>query len=132
MVVVGHSQGGLITKLTAADMGDRLWNTVVRVPPDQIQCSEQFRTLLRRVFFVKPVPFFRKLSPKQNPLKLQIIISAHIQQSRLQASIYFMLFVKPISLLPDFRIGAAYTEFTVEVIYIDFSPGKADHINKFA
>ena len=78
MVVVGHSQGGLITKLTAVDTGDRLWNTVVRVPPDQIQCSEQFRTLLRRVFFVKPVPFVRKLSPKQNPLKLQIIISAHI------------------------------------------------------
>jgi pimeloyl-ACP methyl ester carboxylesterase len=61
MVVVGHSQGGLITKLTAIDTGDRLWNTVVRVPPDQIPGSEQFRTLLRRVFFVKPVPFVRRL-----------------------------------------------------------------------
>ena len=43
-----------------------------------------------------------------------------------------MLLVKPICILPDFRIGTAYTEFTVEVIYIDFSPGKTDHINKFA
>jgi pimeloyl-ACP methyl ester carboxylesterase len=61
MVVIGHSQGGLITKLTAVDTGDRLWNTVARVPPDQIPGSEQFRTLLRRVFFVKPVPFVRRL-----------------------------------------------------------------------
>lgn len=61
MVVVGHSQGGLITKLTAVDTGDRLWNTVVRVPPDRIPGSEQFRTLLRRVLFVKPVPFVRRL-----------------------------------------------------------------------
>jgi alpha-beta hydrolase superfamily lysophospholipase len=61
MVVVGHSQGGLITKLTAVDTGDRLWNTVARAPPDQIPGSEQFRTLLRRVLFVKPVPFVRRL-----------------------------------------------------------------------
>ena len=25
MVVIGHSQGGLLTKLTATDTGDRLW-----------------------------------------------------------------------------------------------------------
>lgn len=61
MVVVGHSQGGLITKLTAVDTGDRLWNTVVRVSPDRVPGSEQFRTLLRRVLFVKPVPFVRRL-----------------------------------------------------------------------
>lgn len=61
MVVVGHSQGGLITKLTAVDTGDKLWNAVVRVPPGQIPGSEQFRTLLRQVLFVKPVPFVRRL-----------------------------------------------------------------------
>ena len=61
MVVVGHSQGGLLTKLTAIDTGDRLWNTVVRVPPTQVPGSEQFRTLLSRALFVKPVPFVRRL-----------------------------------------------------------------------
>lgn len=61
MVVVGHSQGGLLTKLSAVDTGDRLWNTVVRVPPDQVPGSKQFRTLLSRVLVVKPVPFVRRL-----------------------------------------------------------------------
>ena len=28
MVVIGHSQGGLLTKLTATDTGDRLWQTM--------------------------------------------------------------------------------------------------------
>lgn len=43
-MVVGHSQGGLITKLTAVDTDDRIWNTVVRFPPERISGSEQFRT----------------------------------------------------------------------------------------
>jgi len=34
---------------------------VVRVPPDRDPGSEQFRTLLRRVLFKKPVPFVRRL-----------------------------------------------------------------------
>jgi pimeloyl-ACP methyl ester carboxylesterase len=61
MVVVGHSQGGLITKLTAVDTGDRLWNSVVRVPPDRVPGSKQFRTLLHQTLFVKPVPSVRRL-----------------------------------------------------------------------
>ena len=30
MVVIGHSQGGLLTKLTATDTGDKLWQTVLK------------------------------------------------------------------------------------------------------
>ena len=30
MVVIGHSQGGLLTKLTAVDTGDRFWANVER------------------------------------------------------------------------------------------------------
>jgi pimeloyl-ACP methyl ester carboxylesterase len=61
MVVIGHSQGGLLTKLTAVDTGDRLWNAVVRVPPDQVPGSVGFRDLLRRALFVEPLPFVRRL-----------------------------------------------------------------------
>ena len=43
-----------------------------------------------------------------------------------------MLLVEPIGILPDFRIASAYTEFTVQLVYIDFCPGKTDTINKFA
>jgi pimeloyl-ACP methyl ester carboxylesterase len=61
MVVIGHSQGGLLTKLTAVDTGDRLWNAIARVPPEEVPGSEQFRNLLRRALFVEPLPFVRRL-----------------------------------------------------------------------
>src|SRR6059058_2134427 len=48
MVVVGHSQGGLLTKLTVVDTGPRLWNSVSRVPLAGVPASDEFRTLLSR------------------------------------------------------------------------------------
>lgn len=61
MVVVGHSQGGLLAKLTAIDTGDRLWNSVFRVPLERAPGSEELRTLLRQALFVEPLPFVRRL-----------------------------------------------------------------------
>ena len=61
MVVVGHSQGGLLTKLTAVDTGPRLWNSVSRVPLAGVPASDEFRTLLSRALFVQPLPFVRRV-----------------------------------------------------------------------
>ena len=61
MVVIGHSQGGLLTRLTVSDTGDRLWNAAVKVPPDQLHGSEEFRTILQRSLFVKPLSFVRRV-----------------------------------------------------------------------
>lgn len=61
MIVIGHSQGGLLTKLTAVDTGARLWNAVSRVPIDDVPTSSQTRELLRRALFVGPLPFVRRL-----------------------------------------------------------------------
>ena len=61
MVVLGHSQGGLLTKLTAVDTGSRLWNAIGRVPLAEVPASEEFRNLLARALFVKPLPFVRRL-----------------------------------------------------------------------
>src|SRR2546430_16318600 len=60
MVVIGHSQGGLLTKLTAVDTGSRLWNSISRVPLAELPASEDFRTLLGRALFVQPLPFVRR------------------------------------------------------------------------
>ncbi|HYS17120.1 MAG TPA: hypothetical protein VET45_09380 [Candidatus Binatia bacterium] len=56
MVLVGHSQGGLLVKMQSIDSGDRLWNAASRKPLDQLLLSDQTRDLLRRGMFVKPVP----------------------------------------------------------------------------
>jgi hypothetical protein len=57
MVVIGHSQGGLLTKLTAIDSGDRFWSRVSNKPFDSIQVDPETRTLLRQSFFFSPLPF---------------------------------------------------------------------------
>jgi pimeloyl-ACP methyl ester carboxylesterase len=59
MVVIGHSQGGLLTKLTAIDSGDRFWDRVFNVPIDQINLSSDSRELFRRSLYYEPLPFVR-------------------------------------------------------------------------
>ena len=57
MVVVGHSQGGLLTKLTAIDSGERFWERLFKVPIDQLDVAPESRELLRRSLYYKPLPF---------------------------------------------------------------------------
>ncbi len=57
MVVIGHSQGGLITKLTAVDTGNRFWQRISDKPFDQIRVDPETRVILQRSAFYKPLPF---------------------------------------------------------------------------
>jgi len=57
MVVIGHSQGGLLTKMTAIDSGSRFWDNVGGMPLDQLRISDQSRALIEEILFVKPLPF---------------------------------------------------------------------------
>jgi len=57
MVVMGHSQGGLLTKLTAIDSGDSFWANVSNKPFDEIALKPDEKELVRNVMFVKPLPF---------------------------------------------------------------------------
>jgi len=61
MVVIGHSQGGLLTKLTAIDSGDRFWEGAFKVPIDQLDVSPGTRELLRRSLYYKPLPFVHRV-----------------------------------------------------------------------
>ncbi len=61
MVVIGHSQGGLLTKLTAIDSGERFWETTFKLPLDQLDVSPETRALLKRSLFFEPLPFVRRI-----------------------------------------------------------------------
>jgi pimeloyl-ACP methyl ester carboxylesterase len=61
MVVIGHSQGGLLTKMTVVDSGSSFWDRRFKVPFDQAQLDPQTRDLLRRALFVKPLPFVKQV-----------------------------------------------------------------------
>jgi pimeloyl-ACP methyl ester carboxylesterase len=61
MVVIGHSQGGLLTKLTAVESGDRFWKQVAKVPIDELELSDEVRATLRRSLFYTPEPFVKRV-----------------------------------------------------------------------
>jgi pimeloyl-ACP methyl ester carboxylesterase len=61
MVVIGHSQGGLLAKLTAVDTGTRLWDRLSDVPLDALDVDPATRELLRRSFLFTPLPFVERV-----------------------------------------------------------------------
>ena len=56
MVIIGHSQGGLLAKLTATDTGDKLWRVISQTNIDDLKVDEKTRELLRTNLFFKPLP----------------------------------------------------------------------------
>ena len=56
MVIIGHSQGGLLAKLTATDTGDKLWQLVSKTNLDEFGIDPKVREVLRTNLFFKPLP----------------------------------------------------------------------------
>jgi len=56
MIVIGHSQGGLLTKMTVVDSGPAFWNNITIVPLDQAKLDPETRDLLARAMFVNRYP----------------------------------------------------------------------------
>jgi pimeloyl-ACP methyl ester carboxylesterase len=61
MVVVGHSQGGLLTKMTAIESGDVFWNSIANVKFTDVVLTQATRELLQKALFVHPLPFVRRV-----------------------------------------------------------------------
>ncbi len=61
MVVIGHSQGGLLTKMTVVDSGDRFWNNLTKTPFEKADLDPETRDLVARALFVKPLPFVKEV-----------------------------------------------------------------------
>jgi pimeloyl-ACP methyl ester carboxylesterase len=59
MIVIGHSQGGLLTKMTAIDSGTHLWP--FRVPPEELPLSAETRELVTHATIFKPLPFVKRV-----------------------------------------------------------------------
>jgi pimeloyl-ACP methyl ester carboxylesterase len=61
MVVLGHSQGGLLTKGTAVDNGDLLWRMVSTNRFEDVQLADPERAEIQRLIFYKPLPFVSRV-----------------------------------------------------------------------
>ena len=56
MVVIGHSQGGLLTRLMVTESGDNFWRSVSDRPFDELAIDDEEKEALRSAFFFEPVP----------------------------------------------------------------------------
>lgn len=61
MVVIGHSQGGLLTKMTTVEPGDSIWKSVSDKNFDDLEADQEIKELLRRIFFFEPLPFVTRV-----------------------------------------------------------------------
>jgi hypothetical protein len=61
MVLVGHSQGGLVAKILAQDSGLAIWQAIVNVPYPASRLSPDSQALLNRALVFHPEPYVRRL-----------------------------------------------------------------------
>ncbi|MEX1300722.1 MAG: alpha/beta hydrolase, partial [Desulfotignum sp.] len=61
MVIVGHSQGGLLTKLTAVETGDTLIRAVAKKDLDQLNLSPAEKSMIERYLIYSPLPFVKRV-----------------------------------------------------------------------
>jgi len=61
MIVIGHSQGGLLTKLTVVDTGAKFWESFSDDPFEDVKASPETKEILRRSIFLTPVPSVRRV-----------------------------------------------------------------------
>ena len=57
MVVIGHSQGGLLTKLISMDTGTKLWDAISDKPVDELNLKPETKAMLKEALFVRHLPF---------------------------------------------------------------------------
>ena len=97
MVVIGHSQGGMLTRLMVTDSGDRFWANAANVPLADLQMSPQTRELLQRAMFFTPVPSVTRVvflaTPHQGSFRVTSLILGAVRR----------LVTLPLTLVRDFR-----------------------------
>ncbi|QDS95095.1 Alpha/beta hydrolase family protein [Roseimaritima multifibrata] len=59
-VIIGHSMGGLLTKLQVAPSGTSLWKSFAKQPIDSLQADQQMHEYLSELFFFEPSPFVER------------------------------------------------------------------------
>jgi pimeloyl-ACP methyl ester carboxylesterase len=60
MVLIGHSQGGLLARLMVTDSSDRFWRNITDTPFDQIKGPPEAVEYIRKAMFFTPVPYVKR------------------------------------------------------------------------
>jgi pimeloyl-ACP methyl ester carboxylesterase len=80
MVIVGHSQGGLLTKCVAIETGDRLWRVFSTQPIEELDVSETEREKIRHFLFFEPLPFVSRVVFISTPHRGSYLASGFVRR----------------------------------------------------
>jgi pimeloyl-ACP methyl ester carboxylesterase len=61
MVLVGHSMGGILSKMMAQNSGDVLWNASITVPPGQLLAPPELKKNIQDLLIFEPLPFVKRV-----------------------------------------------------------------------
>lgn len=61
MVLIGHSMGGLLSKMMAQNTGLTLWDAAFQRPPQNLKASPEARKILDDSLIFKPLPFVTRV-----------------------------------------------------------------------
>ena len=78
LVLIGHSQGGLLTRLMVTDSGTRFWDASMKVPLAQVEVTPATRALLEKTLFFEPLPFVNRVvfiaTPHRGSFKVSTLV----------------------------------------------------------
>lgn len=103
MVLVGHSQGGLLAKLAVTETGDQLWRAVSEEDFDELALAPEERERLRRLAFFSPL----------SAVKCVVFISTPHRGSYLATSLVRKLAARFIR-VPDVMLKSAGKVLTLQ------------------
>ena len=78
MVLVGHSMGGLHSRMQIIDSGDAFYSTAFQIPLEQLPISRQARETIRLATFFKPRPYVSRVIFMSTPHRGSEIASGWI------------------------------------------------------
>jgi len=61
MVLIGHSMGGIISRLMVQNSSNLLWKAVSDKPIDDYNVTLETKDFLKKMFLFKPVPFISEV-----------------------------------------------------------------------
>ena len=84
IVVIGHSQGGLLTRLMVTDSGTRFWDYVTDTPFEKIDVTPETRALIQRSMFFEPQPYVKRVifiaTPHQGSFRVSSLVLSAVRK----------------------------------------------------
>lgn len=125
MVLVGHSQGGILSRLMVSESGTAFWDNAFTVPFGELDTSPELKGLLHRSMFFSPLPFVKRVIFIATPHRGSFIVGGWL--GRLVGRIVslpdrFLDFGKSLAMLPTTKGTALFSLRSIPRSTDDMSP----------